>query len=227
MQGAARQGRRGARHLMVLPAYDQSIKASHLFNLLDARGVISVTERQGFICACASSPGCCAAWLKTEAGGAHAHLRAHMAELLLELFSEEIPARMQTPRRRGFRAAAGSKLKDAGLKFDRCGASPRRAVDGGGRRLARAVGRCERREEGVGADRGGVFSAPLATSGDLGVGRRRRVVDKEMAGPPGGPASELQNAMMWPSALIDGSHSDPAAWTAAAVMVPFKWPSRS
>ena len=29
-----------------LPAYDQCIKASHAFNLLDARGVISVTERQ-------------------------------------------------------------------------------------------------------------------------------------------------------------------------------------
>ena len=34
---------------MVLPAYDQCIKASHLFNLLDARGVISVTERQAYI----------------------------------------------------------------------------------------------------------------------------------------------------------------------------------
>ena len=30
---------------LALPAYDQCIKASHLFNLLDARGVISVTER--------------------------------------------------------------------------------------------------------------------------------------------------------------------------------------
>ena len=38
-----------ARHLMVLPAYDQCIKASHVFNLLDARGVISVTERQSYI----------------------------------------------------------------------------------------------------------------------------------------------------------------------------------
>src|SRR5262249_31707755 len=37
------------RHLMALPAYDQCIKASHVFNLLDARGVISVTERQSFI----------------------------------------------------------------------------------------------------------------------------------------------------------------------------------
>src|SRR5437588_1468482 len=35
-------------HLMALPAYDQCIKASHVFNLLDARGVIPVTERQGF-----------------------------------------------------------------------------------------------------------------------------------------------------------------------------------
>ena len=32
-----------------LPAYDQTMKASHLFNLLDARGVISVTERQAYI----------------------------------------------------------------------------------------------------------------------------------------------------------------------------------
>ena len=31
------------------PAYDQCLKASHLFNLLDARGVISVSERAAFI----------------------------------------------------------------------------------------------------------------------------------------------------------------------------------
>ena len=31
------------------PAYDQCIKASHCFNLLDARGVISVTERASYI----------------------------------------------------------------------------------------------------------------------------------------------------------------------------------
>ena len=34
---------------LVLPAYDQCIKSSHLFNLLDARGAISVTERTGYI----------------------------------------------------------------------------------------------------------------------------------------------------------------------------------
>ncbi len=35
--------------IMAHPAYDQCIKASHIFNLLDARGVISVTERQAYI----------------------------------------------------------------------------------------------------------------------------------------------------------------------------------
>ena len=36
-------------HPLVLPAYDQCIKASHVFNLLDSRGVIGVAERTGYI----------------------------------------------------------------------------------------------------------------------------------------------------------------------------------
>jgi len=61
----------GGRHLMVLPAYDQCIKASHVFNLLDARGVISVTERQSYILRVRElAKACGEAWLKTEAGGA-------------------------------------------------------------------------------------------------------------------------------------------------------------
>ena len=47
-----------------LPAYDQCIKASHLFNLLDARGVISVTERAAYIGRVrALAKRCCEAWL--------------------------------------------------------------------------------------------------------------------------------------------------------------------
>jgi glycyl-tRNA synthetase alpha chain len=47
-----------------LPAYEQCIKASHLFNLLDARGVISVTERAAYIGRVrALAKGCCEAWL--------------------------------------------------------------------------------------------------------------------------------------------------------------------
>ena len=46
------------------PAYDQCIKASHVFNLLDARGVISVVERAGYIGRVrALAKGCCEAWL--------------------------------------------------------------------------------------------------------------------------------------------------------------------
>ncbi len=54
-----------------LPAYDQCLKASHLFNLLDARGVISVTERAAYIGRVrALARGCCKAWLK-ERGHLH------------------------------------------------------------------------------------------------------------------------------------------------------------
>jgi glycyl-tRNA synthetase alpha chain len=63
-------GDRGARHAMALPAYDQCIKASHVFNLLDARGVISVTERQSYILRVRElAKACGAAWLRTEGGG--------------------------------------------------------------------------------------------------------------------------------------------------------------
>ncbi|MEX2617938.1 MAG: glycine--tRNA ligase subunit alpha [Alphaproteobacteria bacterium] len=49
---------------LALPAYDQCLKASHLFNLLDARGVISVTERQAYIARVrALAKGCCDAWV--------------------------------------------------------------------------------------------------------------------------------------------------------------------
>ena len=52
---------------LAMPAYDQCIKASHLFNLLDARGVISVTERAAYIGRVrALAKGCCEAWLAGE-----------------------------------------------------------------------------------------------------------------------------------------------------------------
>ncbi|MBR3371115.1 MAG: glycine--tRNA ligase subunit alpha [Rhodobacteraceae bacterium] len=61
----------GKRIIMVHPAYDQCIKASHLFNLLDARGVISVTERQAYIGRVRALAKLCAdAFVQTEAGGA-------------------------------------------------------------------------------------------------------------------------------------------------------------
>jgi len=55
-----------------LPAYDQCMKASHVFNLLDARGVISVTERAAYIGRVrALAKGCATQWLRG---------RGHLAE---------------------------------------------------------------------------------------------------------------------------------------------------
>jgi glycyl-tRNA synthetase alpha chain len=69
--GAPPAGANDRHHRLALPAYDQCIKASHVFNLLDARGVISVTERQSYILRVRElAKGCCAAWLATHGGGA-------------------------------------------------------------------------------------------------------------------------------------------------------------
>lgn len=70
--GEAGNSANDARHRLALPAYDQCIKASHVFNLLDARGVISVTERQSYILRVRElAKACGAAWLKTAGGGAN------------------------------------------------------------------------------------------------------------------------------------------------------------
>ena len=65
------------RHLverrLPLPAYDQVLKCSHGFNLLDARGAISVTERAAYI-------------------GRVRNLARLVAELYLELENERAPA---------------------------------------------------------------------------------------------------------------------------------------
>ncbi|MFW0778239.1 MAG: glycine--tRNA ligase subunit alpha [Rickettsiales bacterium] len=51
-----------------LPAYDQCIKASHRFNLLDARGVISVTERAAYIKRVRElAKKCCESYVKKDA----------------------------------------------------------------------------------------------------------------------------------------------------------------
>ena len=50
-----------------LPAYDQCLKASHIFNLLDARGVIGVAERTGYITRIRElAKGCGALWLNSQ-----------------------------------------------------------------------------------------------------------------------------------------------------------------
>ena len=65
------KGQRDGKHLLAVPAYEEVIRASHTFNLLDARGVISVTERQSYILRIRDlAKACGAAWLQTAGGGA-------------------------------------------------------------------------------------------------------------------------------------------------------------
>ncbi|MBN8552842.1 MAG: glycine--tRNA ligase subunit alpha [Caulobacterales bacterium] len=54
---------------LVLPAYDQVLKASHLFNLMDARGAIAVAERQSYIGRIRDLCKACAVeWVEQERG---------------------------------------------------------------------------------------------------------------------------------------------------------------
>ena len=67
--GAGDDGKQGE-HQCVLPAYDQCIKASHLFNLLDARGAIGQAARAGYILQVRDlAKQCGLAFLRTKAGG--------------------------------------------------------------------------------------------------------------------------------------------------------------
>lgn len=65
------KGTEGNRQTMAIPAYEQVLKAAHNFNMLDARGVISVTERQSYILRIRElAKSCGEAWLQTAGGGA-------------------------------------------------------------------------------------------------------------------------------------------------------------
>ena len=56
---------------LALPAYDHCIKSSHLFNLLDARGAVSVTDRASYIARVrALAKGCCEAWIASRSPAA-------------------------------------------------------------------------------------------------------------------------------------------------------------
>jgi glycyl-tRNA synthetase alpha chain len=64
------KGAEANRQTMAIPAYEQVLRAAHNFNLLDARGVISVTERQSYILRIRElAKSCGEAWLQTAGGG--------------------------------------------------------------------------------------------------------------------------------------------------------------
>jgi glycyl-tRNA synthetase alpha chain len=65
----SRRGRQG--QPLALPAYDHVLKASHLFNIMDARGAIAVAERQSYIGRVRDLTKMCAeAWVESQGGNA-------------------------------------------------------------------------------------------------------------------------------------------------------------
>lgn len=124
-----------------LPAYDFVMKASHAFNLLDARGVISVTERTGYIqrirdLSCLAAEG----YLKSReelghpltkywpATNASAEVEAEATDsidtdprqsddFLLEIGSEELPAEFVPIGCSHLKKALESLFSEAGLSY--------------------------------------------------------------------------------------------------------------
>jgi glycyl-tRNA synthetase alpha chain len=88
-----------------LPAYDYCLKCSHAFNLLDARGAISVTERQGYILRVRRlAHDCARLYLSTRAAMKFPALKDRaLAEKELaryaELLADEAPRKSAEPRR--------------------------------------------------------------------------------------------------------------------------------
>ncbi len=138
---------------VVLPAYDYCIKASHAFNLLDARGAISVNERQGYILRVRALAKLAAeAWIKTRESMGYplmarskplvaplgasiegfkpltANVTAERAPLLIELGVEEMPARVFGPLHRELPALVQKHFADSQLDLQdiKIFASPRR-----------------------------------------------------------------------------------------------------
>ena len=122
-----------------LPAYDQCIKASHLFNLLDARGVISVAERASLY-----RPGARArqrapakAWLPAKIAPPDPQPCPTDARpeglIMLGTFHrathEEIPARMQAQRGGRSRAPYRGAARDRGCRRRRRNLRRRRRRD--------------------------------------------------------------------------------------------------
>ena len=126
---------------LALPAYDQCIKASHAFNLLDARGVIQRHRtRRLYRAGARAGPGLLrslagdAAWAPTSPP----QRGRLMPDLLLELFSEEIPARMQAGAARDLERLVVGALIGSRLAVRRHqGLCRTAAADPGGERACR------------------------------------------------------------------------------------------
>ena len=89
---------------LVYPAYDFCLKCSHAFNLLDARGALSVTERANYIARVRNLAKMCAELYvkkREEMGFPLLQGRCPVKPFLLEIGCEELPARFIKPAKEG------------------------------------------------------------------------------------------------------------------------------
>jgi glycyl-tRNA synthetase alpha chain len=88
-----KESKRLLEHELPLPAYDYCMKCSHSFNLLDARGAISVTERQRFIGRVRGlAKGCAEAFVKDRARRRFPLLAADLGARAAEAFDQNLEA---------------------------------------------------------------------------------------------------------------------------------------
>ena len=174
-----------------IPAYEQAIKASHLFNTLQARGVISVAERQAYIGRVRDlAKAACAAWMEKNSPSPLAGEGAERSEA-----GEGAWAKRHAPSP-SHRFAAGPSLSREGRDYERLpSGTPVRGNSGadageGSQRPRAAVRRMH--ERGGAGDRRGRCALYAAAAG-ADRARRRRGDRGEPRGSEG-PARERSGA---------------------------------
>jgi glycyl-tRNA synthetase beta chain len=94
---------------LVLPAYDYCMKSSHIFNLLDARGAISVTERQRYIGRVRNlARGCAEGYVRSRAELGFPLLGKERGERAASAFRDSLEEGLSS----ACRAAAAASLAD-------------------------------------------------------------------------------------------------------------------
>ncbi len=98
---------------LALPAYDYCMKSSHVFNILDARGAISVTERQRFIGRVrALSRACAEAYLLSRAELGFPLLGAERGQAAQKAFNDTLESGLGQATRAASRAALALEISD-------------------------------------------------------------------------------------------------------------------
>ena len=145
----SKEGKELIEKKLPIPAYDNLLKASHAFNILDARGAVGVTERAKLFAQMRNlSRDCAELWVKRREelgyplgecefesgpsdGGGAGHSPATLsaaADFILELGSEELPADEVSQVAKQVREKLTSLLQDLHLSHDEitCSGTPRR-----------------------------------------------------------------------------------------------------